>query len=453
MRPIASRWVQRLLRLVVALLASVFVWLIIISQQDPMIVRTIANVPVPCPDLQDTDLQCASVNATLTVRVRSPQSRWANLQPPYVQYLKVQLRPADKELELTSGVPRFLCDAAALEPNLQVLSVRASSAPAGTACAVDIALQSSPEVLAEALARQEQSSLLPVTLVRVGDLPDGYVLEGTALNTTHTLITGPQEDLMRMDSAVAYLPFYSTAFTTNAGSFELPLSVQAVDSDGNALTALTANPGIVSATVRYSSLPNTRRVRVVLEPPATVPSGYSLTEVRTDPEFLLLRGPRNVLDSVPDPLPLHPAEPVKPVTRTTTVIASVDVPEGATTATAEVAFVIEVDHVILDNTQKARAACQLEHPDLVYEFTPLFMHLRGPFEAFEQLYAMEAAGEFAWLALFDCPAEQGTWELAPVRFVFADPAVESSNLITLVNHDPAQAEVVASLKSALAPSS
>ena len=53
MRPIASRWVQRLLRLVVALLASVFVWLIIISQQDPMIVRTIANVPVPCPDLQD----------------------------------------------------------------------------------------------------------------------------------------------------------------------------------------------------------------------------------------------------------------------------------------------------------------------------------------------------------------------------------------------------------------
>ncbi len=453
MRPIASRWVLRLLRMLVALLASVFVWLIIISQQDPMIVRTIANVPVPCPDLQGTDLQCANVNATLTVRVRSPQSRWANLQPPYVQYLEVQLRPADEELELTSGVPRFLCDAASLEASLQVLSVQVSSAPAGTACAVDIALQSSPEVLAEDLALQEQSSLHPVTLVRVGDLPDGYVLEGTMLDTTHTVITGPQEDLTRLDRAVAYLPFYSTAFTTNAGAFELPLSVLAVDSDGNTLTALTAEPGIVSATVRYSSLPNTRRVRVVLEPPATIPSGYSLTEVRTDPEFVLLRGPRDVLDALPDPLPLHPEEPVKPVTRTTTVVAAVDVPEGATTATAEVAFTIEVDHVILDNTQKARAACQMEHPDLVYEFTPLFMHLRGPFEAFEQLYAMEAAGEFAWLALFDCPAEQGTWELAPVRFVFADPAVESSSLITLVSHDPAQAEVVASLKSALAPSS
>ena len=453
MRPIASRWVLRLLRMLVALLASVFVWLIIISQQDPMIVRTIANVPVPCPDLQDTDLQCTGVNATLTIRVRSPQSRWADLQPPYVQYLEVQLRPADGEHELTSGVPRFLCDAASREPSLQVLSVQASSAPAGAACAVDIVLQSSPEVLAEALALQEQSSLLPVTLVRVGDLPDGYVLEGTTLNTTHTMITGPQEDLTRLDRAVAYLPFYSTAFTTNAGSFELPLSVQAVDSNGNALTGLTADPGIVSATVRYSPLPNTRRVRVVLEPPATVPSGYSLTEVRTDPEFLLLRGPRDVLDSVPDPLPLHLEEPVKPVTRTTTVVAAVDVPEGATTITAEVAFTIEVDHVILDNTQKARAACQMEHPDLVYEFTPLFMHLRGPFEAFEQLYAMEAAGEFAWLALFDCPAEQGTWELAPVRFVFADPAVESSSLITLVSHDPAQAEVVASLRSALVPSS
>lgn len=453
MRPIASRWVLRLLRMLVALLASVFVWLIIISQQDPMIVRTITNVPVPCPDLQGTDLQCASVNATLTVRVRSPQSRWANLQPPYVQYLEVQLWPVDEEHELTSGVPRFLCDAASLESSLQVLSVQASSVPAGTACAVDIVLQSSPEVLAEALALQEQSSLLPVTLVRVGDLPDGYVLEGTTLNTTHTVITGPQEDLTRLDSAVAYLPFYSTAFTTNAGSFELPLSVQAVDGNGNALTALTADPGIVLATVRYSSLPNTRRVRVVLEPPATVPSGYSLAEVRTDPEFLLLRGPRDVLDSVPDPLPLHPEEPVKPVTRTTTVVASVVVPEGATTTTTEVTFVMEVDHVILDNTQKARAACQMEHPDLVYEFTPLFMHLRGPFEAFEQLYAMEAAGEFAWLALFDCPAEQGTWELTPVRFVFADPAVEASSLITLVSHDPAQAEVVASLKSALVPSS
>ncbi|MYD92073.1 MAG: hypothetical protein F4Y08_17370 [Caldilineaceae bacterium SB0662_bin_9] len=453
MRPIASRWVLRLLRMLVALLASVFVWLIIISQQDPMIVRTIANVPVPCPDLQDTDLQCADVNATLTIRVRSPQSRWADLQPPYAQYLEVLLRPADEEHELTSGVPRFLCDAASREPSLQVLSVRASTAPAGAACAVDIALQSSPEVLAEALALQEQSSLFPVTLVRVGDLPDGYVLEGTTLNTTHTMITGPQEDLTRLDRAVAYLPFYSTAFTINAGSFELPLSVQAVDSNGNALTALTADPGIVLATVRYSSLPNTRRVRVILEPSATVAAGYSLEEVRTDPEFLLLRGPRDVLESVPDPLPLNPEEPVKPLTRTTTVVASVDVPEGATTNTAEVAFVIAVDHVILDNTQKARAVCQVEHPDLVYEFTPLFMHLRGPFEAFEQLYAMEAAGEFAWLALFDCPAEQGTWELAPVRFVFADPAVESSSLITLVSHDPAQAEVVASLRSALVPSS
>ena len=449
----ASRWFLRLLRLVVALVASVFVWLIIISQQDPMIVRTIANVPVPCPDLQDTDLQCTSVKATLTVQVRSPQSRWADLQPPYVQYLDVQLQPADQEYELASGVPRFLCDATTLEPSLQVLSVRASSDPASTTCEVDVALQSSPEVSAEALALQEQSSLLPVSLVRVGDLPDGYVLEGTTLNTTHTLITGPQEALARLDRAVAYLPFYSTAFTTSTGSFELPLPVQAVDGDGNALPSLTANPGIVSATVRFSSLPNTRRVRAVLEPPATVPSGYSLIEVRTDPEYVLLRGPQDVLDLVPDPLPLHPAEPVRPVTRTTTVVVPVDVPEGASTATAEVSFVVEVDHVILDNTQKARSACLTEHPDLVYEFTPLFMHLRGPFEAFDQLYAMEAAGEFAWLALFDCPAEQGTYELAPVRFVFADPAVESSSLITLVSHDPAQAEVIASLKSALVPSS
>ena len=449
----ASRWFLRLLRLVVALAASVFVWLIIISQQDPMIVRTITNVPVPCPDLEDTDLQCTSVNATLTVRVRSSQSRWTDLQPPYVQYLEVQLQPADQEHELASGVPRFLCDATSLEPSLQVLSVQASSTPASAPCEVDIALQSSPEVSAEALALQEQSSLLPVTLVRVGDLPDGFVLEGTTLNTTHTVISGPQEDLTRLDRAVAYLPFYSTAFTTNTGAFELPLPVQAVDSDGNALPSLTADPSVVSAAVRFSSLPNTRRVRAVLEPPAAVPSGYSLIEVRTDPEFVLLRGPQDVLDLVPDPLPLHPAEPVKPVTRTTTVVAPVAVPEGATTATAEVSFVIEVDHVILDNTQKALAACLSEHPDLVYEFTPLFMHLRGPFEAFDQLYAMEAAGEFAWLALFDCPAEQGTYDLAPVRFVFTDPAVESSSLITLVSHDPAQAEVIASLKSALVPSS
>lgn len=449
----ASRWFLRLLRLVVALAASVFVWLIIISQQDPMIVRTIANVPIPCPDLQDTDLRCTSVSATLTVRVRSPQSRWTDLQPPYVQYLEVQLQPADQEHELASGVPRFLCDATSLEPSLQVLSVRTSSAPASAACEVDIALQSSPEVSAEALALLDQSSLFPVTLVRVGDLPDGYVLEGTTLNTTHTIITGPQEDLTRLDRAVAYLPFYSTAFATNTGSFELPLPVQAVDGDGNALPSLTADPGVVSATVRFSSLPNTRRVRAALEPPATVPSGYSLIEVRTDPEFVLLHGPQAVLDLVPDPLPLHPAEPVKPVTRTTTVVVPMDVPEGATTATTEVSFVIEVDHVILDNTQKARAACLTEHPDLVYEFTPLFMHLRGPFEAFDQLYAMEAAGEFAWLVLFDCPAEQGTYELAPVRFVFADPAVESSSLITLVSHDPARAEVIANLKSALVPSS
>lgn len=453
MRPLASRWVLRLLRLLVALLASVFVWLIIISQQDPMIVRTVASLPVPCPNLEDTDLQCAGVNATLTVRVRSPQSRWTNLQPPYTEYLEVQLQPADDEHELTSGVPRFLCNVTSVEPSLQVLSYWPSSAPAGAACAVDIALQSSPEVSAEAIALQEQSSLLPLTLIRVGDLPDGYVLEGIALNTTHTLVTGPQEGLARLDGTVVYLPFYSTAFTTNAGSFELPLPVQAVDGDGNTLTALSTDPSVVSATVRFSSQPNTRRVRVVLEPPAAVPSGYSLVEVRTDPEHVLLHGPQDVLDLVPDPLPLHPAEPVKPVTRTTTVIAPVEVPDGATTVTAEVSFVIEVDHVILDNTQKARPACLEEHPDLVYEFTPLFMHLRGPFEAFDQLYAMESAGEFAWLALFDCPMEQGTGELAPVRFVFSDPTVESSGLITLVSHDPAQVQVVASLKSALAPSS
>ena len=44
----APLWLKRAQRLLVSLLAAVFVWLSIINQQDPMVIRSAVNIPVPC---------------------------------------------------------------------------------------------------------------------------------------------------------------------------------------------------------------------------------------------------------------------------------------------------------------------------------------------------------------------------------------------------------------------
>ena len=159
----------------------------------------------------------------------------------------------------------------------------------------------------------------------------------------------------------------------------------------------------------------------------------------------------DLLELVGDPMPVQSESPIEPPVRTNSFIAPLILPEGITANVEAVTFTLEVTHVILDNTQRAVAMCEVEDPDLIYDFAPIFLHLRGPYEAFNLLYAMAADGEFDWVVLYDCPAAEGSYDLAPTRFIFRHEDVEASDQITKISHDPPLMQLTVKRKTSLDP--
>lgn len=432
----APLWLKRAQRLLVSLLAAVFVWLSIINQQDPMVIRSAVNIPVPCPQL-DPSLECQDIEDTLTARLRAPQSAWSDLNPPFHQYLTVALTAENPDADFATGTHRFRCRMDSAVERLEILAFGRVSEAAGL-CNVRIAFRAAPapDGDARADAPSNRRVTLPVTLERVGEIPDGFALESLALDHQYVTLVGAPEQVALAARALAYIPLYSYAFHSLQGRFEMPVSVQIADRDGNILSDVTVEPASLTASLTYSPLPNTRQVRIAPQTALEVPSGYTLVQVKSDPEHVILQGPTTLLETVPDPLRVPIADAPASLTRTTTLTAPLTVPAGAAANVEAVTFTWEVAHVMLNNTQRAQALCLQAHPDWAYDFGAVFLHLRGPFEAFDRLYEMEAGGDFQWQVLYDCPAEEGTFSLRASRFVFQHADVEASALITLISHDP-----------------
>lgn len=417
-----------------------FVWLTILSQQDPMEVRTIAGMPIPCPEVDVAELACDGITDALVVRVRASRSVWASLSPPYHQYLQATMSPQNSEAAPDAAGPLFECRMEPRQGDLHVLEHGLVSTGLQGPCLISIpfAAMVSQEA-ADGLIRGSQTLL--VHEERVGVVPDGFSLQDLSLNVQYVTVEGPADTVARADRAVAFIPLYSYFFSAQRTSFEMPVPIQIVDAEGEALPDLAATPDSLVATLTYAALPNMRQLRVRPEPPAEAASGYRLIEVRSEPEFVVLEGSEAVLKTIPDPLPVPVAESPVGLTRTTASTAALVVPPDTTANVAEITFTWEVDHVFLDNTLPAEAACLDPQLDLSYDFSAVFLHLRGPYEAFNLLYERQSQGGFAWQVLYDCPQEPGAYTLNPARFVFQDEAVESSNLITLVSVDPPDLQV------------
>ncbi len=432
--PGSSIWLRRVQRLLVALVAAMFLWLSIINRQDPMLVRTVDNVPIPCPTLPHSGLLCTPIEETLYVALRAPQSVWDDLPLPLVQYLNVTLTPREQRLTLQPGTLPFHCQVDMLSTDVEILAYDLQSTSPDTPCEVAVTLQ---DPAADPAAPSGISDvLLPVTLERVGEIPAGFILESLLLDQRYVNVQGPQGKLDTISRAQVFFPFYSYIFQASEGDFSMPLPIQLLDREGNAVTDLELDPDTVTVSLQYSALPNTRRVSVVPTPSITVPSGYVLKAVQSEPEYVILQGAAELLDTIADPLPVPSETPIEPPIRTTSFTAPLTLPDGLTANVTEVTFTLEVTHVILDNTQRAVARCNVENPDFVYDFAPIFLHLRGPYEAFNLLYAMAADEEFAWTVVYDCPEETGTFNLSPIRFIFRHEDIEVSDQITKISHDP-----------------
>ena len=443
--PNAGLWISRARRLLVSLLAAVFVWLTIVNQLDPMVVRTVSNMPIPCPEVGVAELACSSITDSLTMRLRAPRSVWDVLNSPYYQYVDVSMAPQNSDTEPDADGPLFQCRLESGRTGLQLLDYRLASANPGEPCLLAIPFAG---VVSRGNAGSEErvSQILPVYQERVGEVPDGFDLENLSLNVQYVTLEGTSDLVERAERAVAFIPLYSYVFSPQQQEFEMPVPIQIVDVDGNVLTGLDVSPNSLLATLNYSPLPNTRQVRVLPKVEVTAASGYILARLQSDPEFIILQGPQEVLDSVSDPLLVRLPDQAQSLTTTTEATATLVVPVGTTANVAEVTFTWEVDHVILDNTIRAEPACLQEDADLSYDFATVFLHLRGPFEAFNLLYEMQVAGDFKWQVLYDCPQEIGTYSLNASRFAYQDENVGSSSLITMVSHDPPLLEVRVSPK-------
>jgi YbbR domain-containing protein len=119
---------------------------------------------------------------------------------------------------------------------------------------------------------------LPIQLVRRGDVAIGFQADAPTLSQTQVTISGPKSIVDRVSQVVAVLDLTGVTETINR-----TLTLQVIDSNGNALSGITVTPNQVSVTQNITQRGGYRNVVVKVIVGGTVASGYRLTNITVSP--------------------------------------------------------------------------------------------------------------------------------------------------------------------------
>jgi YbbR domain-containing protein len=144
-----------------------------------------------------------------------------------------------------------------------------------------------------------REQLVPVKVTLTQDPPRGFEVIGTPeTNVPQVLVRGALSKVQQVASATVVLDL-SDQRTNLQGSYTLVPT----DAAGVPVTGVIVEPNTADITVEVGLRPGTRELRVVpnfLD--ETLPDGYALTGIIYNPQFILVSGPQEVLDSIPGAL-------------------------------------------------------------------------------------------------------------------------------------------------------
>jgi len=144
-----------------------------------------------------------------------------------------------------------------------------------------------------------REQLVPVKVAITQVPPRGFeVIGAPTTSVRQVLIRGALSRVQQVTAALVTLDLSEQRATLEGSYTLIP-----VDAAGEPVAAVTLEPNTTDITVGIGLRPGTRELRVVpnfLD--ETLPEGYALTGIVYNPQFVLVSGPQEVLDTIPGAL-------------------------------------------------------------------------------------------------------------------------------------------------------
>ena len=279
---------------IVMLIAAFALWIFVMNDQNPPTESTF-SVPV------------VTLNASSEARVMQDSER-----------VKVELRaPRSVLAETRTEEIKAFVDLAGLEPGTHPLHVQ-TVIPHGLEV-----VSVTPDMVTFTIDPIIQKRM-PIRLVRTGASPPGRTVAGIEPETSMVTIVGPQSVINTVSEVVGEVAVPSEA----SGDVDVDVSLYPTNEEGYALENVRVVPKLISAHVSFARSLSRKVVDVKPNIEGSVPSGYTLADIRVEPSRVELAGVSSELDAVTT-LSTEPI-PVAGLTETTERTVSLALPLGVT---------------------------------------------------------------------------------------------------------------------------
>lgn len=257
---------------ILSLCLAFFIWIVIINFDDPVITRTITDIPVEIENeeaIQEKNKVYEVIEGgKVSVYVKGKRSTVGGLGPADI------LATADlSELSEWNAVPISVSCRKFSEKEVEINLT-------GKVKTLKIALE-------ERVKKQFQ-----VSVIVNGSVADGYYLAQTECRPNLINVTGGQSAINRIDSVKVSLNVEGAS-----ENISKKLTPKAYDSDGKEIDSQRLHFSSDSIHVK-TTIWETKTVAVSVTPTGNVAYGYELGELNYEPKTLLLAGPTDSLSKV-----------------------------------------------------------------------------------------------------------------------------------------------------------
>jgi YbbR domain-containing protein len=261
---------NNLLWFLVSLVLAFTIWLLAISQRDPIEERRLAErAPIQFVYDQSQMLVINTSTETVDLRARGQRSALTRLTVDDVTVSADMsgLPPGTHQVPLVVNVQRER-----------------------------VSVDTVPRQVTVTLERVE-ARLVPVRVTLTGAVPAGFLHDEPALDILQATVTGAASGVARVDSASIEVELTNQRAPI-IGTFRLT----PVEADGSPVDYVSLTPDTVNLTLPIRQRPDVREVSVQpnIVGSDALPSGYLLTSLSYEPDSVLVSGPLSLLESLPE---------------------------------------------------------------------------------------------------------------------------------------------------------
>ncbi len=263
-----ARWlVNNVSLMVLAVLMAFLVWVVASLQQDPIVENTLSAPVMIVSPPNDQTILASTLPASVTVRMRAPQSTFDALGAGSVQV------PVDLS-QLGAGE-----HVVKLEP-----VVRASPA---------MVLSWRP-VTASVTIAEVISMSVPVRVVLEGVPAIGYRAQPPLADPEQVLVTGARQIIEQLERLEVKVNIEGAR-----SAVEQTARPTARSRDGATITNIVLSPTMVAVRVPLEQLSNFKDLAVRVRPVGQPAEGYAITSISVSPQVVTVFGPREAIQQLP----------------------------------------------------------------------------------------------------------------------------------------------------------